>query len=45
MLNVENVNDDKSFISVEIAVETVDISRDNSVEVYDERSDISTLML
>ena len=41
MLNVENVIDESSEISVAVEVSKLLICRDNSLDVYDDRSDIS----
>ena len=41
MLNEENVREDKSDISVEVVALCSAISRDNSLEVYDDKSLIS----
>jgi hypothetical protein len=41
VLSVENVTDDKSDISEEVDALSSAISRDNSLEVYDDKSLIS----
>ena len=41
MLRVENVNEERSIISEEVVALNSFISRDNSLEVYDDKSVIS----